>query len=83
MLIKMNSDNYYLFPLNVVIKMTETEIPLKLAIADFQYVHSPSSAMAAIAKDNTHEREYKGSLIQQIIEELRRQKHALDSALTK
>ena len=39
--------------------------------------------MTAIAKDNTHEREYKGSLIQQIIEELRRQKHALDSALTK
>ena len=39
--------------------------------------------MAAIAKDNTHEREYKGSLIQQIIEELRKQKHALDSALTK
>ena len=39
--------------------------------------------MAAIAKDNTHEREYKGSLIQQIIEELRRQKHALDFALTK
>ena len=39
--------------------------------------------MAGIAKDNTHERKYKGSLIRQIIEELRRQKHAVDSALTK
>ena len=34
MLIKMNSDNYYLFPLNVVIKMTETEIScLKLRMS--------------------------------------------------
>lgn len=39
--------------------------------------------MAAIAKDNTYEREYEGSLIRQIIEELRRQEHAVDSALTK
>lgn len=39
--------------------------------------------MAAIANDNTHEREYEGSLIRQIIEELRIQEHAVDSALTK
>ena len=66
----------------VIKKFLKLISPLKVAIVDFQYVYSPSYAIATIVRDNTHERNSKRSLLRQIIEELRRQKR-VDSALRK
>ena len=74
------------------IKKKTISFPCSIASADVKSrltllralnFRSELRATAAIAKDNTHKRKSKRSLVRQIIEELRRQKHASDSALTK
>ena len=71
------------------IKKKTISFPCSIAIADVKSrltllrALNFRSELRATAKDNTHKRKSKRSVVRRIIEELRRQKHASDSALRK